>query len=160
MAKIILNLLKLWKSLIVNQKMKFGITTSMNLKTITQIGFLLDLLFLIPLKQILAFLLECLNSRILLNFIHLNINNLNPTTMLFTVTTIRLNSGTKIFENTESNKFMLMGDIEKEFIYGGFEFKCFEDVCQMNKGQSKTFENTIYNGDNKGTRFMYVHRIS
>jgi hypothetical protein len=80
--------------------------------------------------------------------------------MLFTITTIRINHQTRVFENTEINQFILLGDIEKELINNGCDFSQWEKVLAMQKGDTITCESTIYTGLNQGTRFSYIHRIS
>ena len=77
-------------------------------------------------------------------------------TIMYAVTTIRINNETGVFENTEVSKFMLEGDVEQEILSNGGSI---DELMSMVKGQSKTFEATITNGIQRGTRFMYVHKF-
>lgn len=80
---------------------------------------------------------------------------LNKKTM-FTLTLIRLNSITKVFENTEVNCFMLRGDLEKELSNHHASFEQVEKVLEMEKGQSITIE--VDNNDKLW--FYYISRIA
>lgn len=89
--------------------------------------------------------------------------------MLFAVTTIRINTLTGKLEETETNQFMLLGDIERHLIKCGCEFSAFEECCDMNKGDSTIIESTItdykpknseLSSDVIGTRYIYIHKIN
>jgi len=79
--------------------------------------------------------------------------------MLFAVTTIRINQHTRVFENTEVNRVMLLGDIVRELIANGCIYTQFEEVITMEKGSSVICESTTFTGPNQGTRFIYIHRV-
>lgn len=79
--------------------------------------------------------------------------------MLFTFTTIRLSIDEHKFENTEVNQIGLIGDVEKELRSNGCDFDQLVKLQLMKPSDSKVFENTIYNGIEKGIRFTYVHCI-
>lgn len=84
--------------------------------------------------------------------------------MLFAVTTIRLNIQTFAFEHTETNGLLLLGDLEKELIAIGDEFKQFENCLEMPIGKSIEVHNSKHfeepNRRCIGRRVTYIHRIS
>lgn len=74
--------------------------------------------------------------------------------MFYSVVTIRLDEKTYEFENTETNNFMLLGDVDKEFHRIGIDNT--RDLHSMKKGDRKTFE---HHRDGK-MWFIYIARIN
>lgn len=55
--------------------------------------------------------------------------------MLYTITIIRLNAETKVFENTEHHGVVLVGDLEAEFERRKIPFEHLDLVLSMKGGQ-------------------------
>tara|TARA_R110000868_G_C10503854_1_gene731420 strand:+ start:80 stop:307 length:228 start_codon:yes stop_codon:yes gene_type:complete len=75
---------------------------------------------------------------------------------MYTLTLIRLNSVTRVFENTEYHSPILLGELENELAKHHTDFKQVEEVLNLQKGERITVE--VDNGDKLW--FYYINRIS
>lgn len=74
---------------------------------------------------------------------------------MFTLTLIRLNSVTRVFEKNEFNAICLLRDVEKQLNNHSVPFDK-DKISNMKKGDSLT----ILMDNNKKVWFYYIHRIS
>jgi hypothetical protein len=79
--------------------------------------------------------------------------------MIFNVITIRIDNETGVFQNTEVNQTMLLGDLEKELIDNGCDFSQMENCLALAKGERTICESVIYAGVKRGRRYTYIYRI-
>lgn len=75
---------------------------------------------------------------------------------MYSLTLIRLNSNTRVFENTEFHSICLLGDVEKELANHNVDFDQVEKVLNLQKGDRITVETTK---ENK-MWFYYINKIS
>lgn len=78
---------------------------------------------------------------------------------MYTITIIRLDPETKVFQNTEVSTFMLQTDVENELRDMGCDHNQIDLVGNMSKMERVTFESCIYAGVKRGLRFAYVYRF-
>jgi hypothetical protein len=75
---------------------------------------------------------------------------------MFTVTIIRLESKTFVFENTETNTTLFSGQIENELTKRNVDTDKIQSVLNMKFGDRMTIEKE----ENGKLWFMYIHRVS
>lgn len=75
---------------------------------------------------------------------------------MYTLTLIRLNVKTHVFENTEFNSVILLGDLEKELAKHHTDFEQVEKVLALKKGDRITIETC----STDKLWFYYINRIS
>lgn len=75
---------------------------------------------------------------------------------MYTLTLIRLDSNTRVFQNTEFHSICLLGDIEKELANHHVPFYDVERVFNMKKGDRLTIE--VDNSEKLW--FYYINRIN
>lgn len=86
--------------------------------------------------------------------------------MLFSVVTIRLSIHSDIFQETEYNSLMLLGDVERLLIKNKHPFADFEKVVEMINGNSIELKSVLYQNNvteltnGVGKRITYITRIS
>lgn len=86
--------------------------------------------------------------------------------MLFNVTTIRLSIHANVFQETEFNGLMLLGDVERHLIKNKHPFSDFEKVVEMINGNSIELESILYRNNvteltsSVGKRITYITKIS
>lgn len=79
---------------------------------------------------------------------------------MYSLTIIRLNSETKVFENTEFNGLETEGGVYNEISSYGCPIEHLEKFKALQKGDRMTAESDITNGIKRGLRFFYINRIS
>lgn len=77
---------------------------------------------------------------------------------MFTLTVIRLNSVTKVFENTESHRITLIGDVEKQLAYHKADFEQVERALSMKVSDTITIE--VEDITNNKLWFYYITRFN
>lgn len=75
---------------------------------------------------------------------------------MYTLTLIRLDSNTRVFQNTEFHAVCLLGDIEKQLSKHNSSFSDIEKFHNLQKGDRLTIE---VDNDEK-LWFYYINRIS
>lgn len=75
---------------------------------------------------------------------------------MYTLTLIRLNVLTHVFENTEFNSIILLGDLEEELAKHHTNFKQVEKVLNMKKGDRIIIETC----SSDKLWFYYINRVS
>ena len=75
---------------------------------------------------------------------------------MYTLTLIRLNVLTHVFETTEFNSIILLGDLEKELARHHTDFEQVGKVLNMQKGDRLTIETC----SSEKLWFYYINRIS
>jgi len=81
---------------------------------------------------------------------------------MYAITIIRLDPDTKVFQNTETNSFVLEEDVRKKLIDMGcdqYNLHLFEDMAKASISSRFTFEAIITAGIDRGIRFAYVFKI-
>jgi len=82
---------------------------------------------------------------------------------MYTITIIRLDPDTRVFQNTETNSFVLEEDVRQELLDMGcdqYNLHLFEDMAKASISSRFTFEATITAGVRRGMRFAYVFKIN
>ncbi len=75
---------------------------------------------------------------------------------MYTLTLIRLNSNTRVFENTEYHSICLLEDIERALSDHNVDFDQVEKVLNLQKGNRITVETT----KEDKMWFYYINKIS
>lgn len=60
--------------------------------------------------------------------------------IMYTLTLVRINLVSKVFENTEFHGILLLGDIEKELAAHNTSFEDVEKVLNLKKGERTTIQ--------------------
>mgnify|MGYP001214508242 CR=1 FL=1 len=79
---------------------------------------------------------------------------------MYSITHIRLNPETRVFENTQLHGLFLEEDAYEELVFYGCPEESLNKFKSLNKGDRMTGESTITNGIKKGLHFIYINRIS
>ena len=78
--------------------------------------------------------------------------------MLYTLTLIRMSLDKMVFQNTERNQTLLLGDLEKELANHKATFSDVEQVLEMKKGDRITI--TVEDSTNNKLWFYYINKVS
>jgi hypothetical protein len=78
---------------------------------------------------------------------------------MYILTTIRINNDTKVFENTEENRFMTENEVINELTSVGVSNEQLTRFHELARYCSLTIQTVITTGIKRGTRFVYIHNI-